>query len=171
MDTDSSLLQSEIHWDSPPKFDEYPDEEKIVIHKVIENTNDEFVEIEKKFVTILDKVDGLDSIDGVLNVGKKAINVCPSLGFEVSQFIDPFWEFIEDFASSKSCVSYLTMKIVPLIFEDFFLEFGFGKINLKFKMEADKVRRIQLYKLEDEFLQAEENDADWKFILLTNIVF
>jgi hypothetical protein len=51
---------------------------------------DEFVEIEKKFVIALDKVDGLDSIDDVLNLGKKAINVCPSLGFEVSQFIDPF---------------------------------------------------------------------------------
>ncbi|KAI8550345.1 hypothetical protein RHMOL_Rhmol06G0098300 [Rhododendron molle] len=36
----------------------------------------------------------------------------------------------------------------------------FEKINLKYKIDADKFRQIQLYKLEDEFFQAGENDAN-----------
>ncbi|KAG5545861.1 hypothetical protein RHGRI_018127 [Rhododendron griersonianum] len=31
----------EIDWESPPKFDEYPDEEEVVIHEVVENVKDE----------------------------------------------------------------------------------------------------------------------------------
>ncbi|KAG5521693.1 hypothetical protein RHGRI_034050 [Rhododendron griersonianum] len=36
-----SRLWLEIDWESPPKFDEYPDEEEVVIHEVEENVKDE----------------------------------------------------------------------------------------------------------------------------------
>ncbi|KAG5534585.1 hypothetical protein RHGRI_022636 [Rhododendron griersonianum] len=41
LDTNLSPFQLEIDWESPPKFDEYPDEEEVVIHKVEENVKDE----------------------------------------------------------------------------------------------------------------------------------
>ncbi|KAG5562938.1 hypothetical protein RHGRI_005616 [Rhododendron griersonianum] len=50
---------------------------------------------------------------------------------------------------------------IDFIFEDSSLQFGIRKINLRYKIDADKLRRIQLYKLEDEFLQDGENDAEW----------
>ncbi|KAI8570771.1 hypothetical protein RHMOL_Rhmol01G0062700 [Rhododendron molle] len=43
----------------------------------------------------------------------------------------------------------------PLFLEDC-LQFQVGKINLKYKLDVDKLRRKQIYKLEDEFLQAGE---------------
>ncbi|KAG5516080.1 hypothetical protein RHGRI_036955 [Rhododendron griersonianum] len=41
LDTNLSPFQLEIDWESPPKFDEYPDEEEVVIHEVEENVKDE----------------------------------------------------------------------------------------------------------------------------------
>src|SRR5271156_3368043 len=52
-------------------------------------------------------------------------------------------------------------EIVPLLFEES-SKFKIEKINLKYKIDADKLRRIQLYKLEDEFLQEGGNDTEWK---------
>lgn len=59
-------------------------------------------------------------------------------------------------------------EIVLLIFEDL-SKFRFEKINIKYKINADRQRRIRLFQLsshaelEDEFSQAEENDADGDF--------
>ncbi|KAG5561167.1 hypothetical protein RHGRI_004252 [Rhododendron griersonianum] len=41
LDTNLSPFQLEIDWESPPKFDEYPDDEEVVIHEVEENVKDE----------------------------------------------------------------------------------------------------------------------------------
>ena len=82
-----------------------------------------------------------------------------------NEYVDPFWEFFEDTKSpfvsiEKEGEFALLMKIIPSEFQDSFVKFGYGKINLKYKINADKIQRLLLYKLEDEFLQAGENDAD-----------
>ncbi|KAG5546361.1 hypothetical protein RHGRI_018515 [Rhododendron griersonianum] len=49
----------EIDWESPPKFDEYPDEEEVVIHEVEENVKDEPMEeiiAEENIVPVAGKI-------------------------------------------------------------------------------------------------------------------
>ncbi|KAG5546447.1 hypothetical protein RHGRI_018584 [Rhododendron griersonianum] len=77
-----------------------------------------------------------------------------------------FWEFIEHAGSKGPWISFLKQRTIPLITEDFSFKVKFEKINLKFKIDADKVRRNQLHKLEDEFLQDGENDAEWKWFII-----
>lgn len=61
---------------------------------------DEFVDacikvVMEKKVAILEKVYGLNSFDGVLKSEKMAINVCTWLGLEISEYVDPFFKFVE----------------------------------------------------------------------------
>lgn len=60
------------------------------------------------------------------------------------QFLDPFWEFLEDFASTKSRISCLTLEIASLFSEES-SKSRFEKINLKYKTDADKERRIKFF--------------------------
>ncbi|KAG5562961.1 hypothetical protein RHGRI_005635 [Rhododendron griersonianum] len=81
-----------------------------------------------------------------------------------SQFVDHFWKYFEAAAKKNIWIAYLEQVVannIAFIFPDSSLQFGVRKINLRYKIDADKVRRIQLYKLEDEFLQDGENDAEW----------
>ncbi|KAG5529493.1 hypothetical protein RHGRI_030025 [Rhododendron griersonianum] len=125
------MIPKKILKESPPKFDEYADDEfEICQANVIE---DVLVAIQEGETVgkILDCSDEINSPDST--VVKENIWI--------------------------AYVEKIGKKILTFIFQDSSLQFEFGKINLKYKIDADMIRRIQLHKLEDEFLQAELNDA------------
>ncbi|KAG5530834.1 hypothetical protein RHGRI_025710 [Rhododendron griersonianum] len=181
-----SRLWLEIDWESPPKFDEYPDEEEAVIHEVEENVKDEPMKeiiAEEDIVQVAGKIARAEPMVGLVPncasasfwcnkelssilVGK---NINPS--YMEALILDTTNEinaklFCKIHKHNRLISSFsedqieLSKDIVLVIFEDCSFKFRFEKINLKNKLDADKFRQIQLYKLEDEFLQDGENDAE-----------
>ena len=58
-----------------------------------------------------------------------------------TEFFDPFWEFIEDSVCKNIWIAHLDRiwkEIVPLLFEES-SKFKIEKINLKYKIDADKL--------------------------------
>ncbi|KAG5520932.1 hypothetical protein RHGRI_033480 [Rhododendron griersonianum] len=74
LDTNLSPFQLEIDWESPPKFDEYPDEEEVVIHEVEENVKDEPMKeiiAEENIVPVAGKIaraEPMNALIGALNI-------------------------------------------------------------------------------------------------------
>ncbi|KAG5561459.1 hypothetical protein RHGRI_004490 [Rhododendron griersonianum] len=121
--------------ESPPRFDEYADDEFEICET---NVIEDIVHVAIQEDGIIGKI-----IDGS---GETKFMSLDSTVVKKNIWI--------------AYIEKIGKKILAFIFQDSYLPFGFGKINLKYKIDADKLRRIQLYKLEDEFLQAEENDAE-----------
>lgn len=132
--TTNNIPDPVVDWSKPPVFDEE------LVEKITENQE----ELQEKVVSTLALLEkdleesiGFDSYkkleDGAID---KSAN----------DFVDPFWEFIEDSISKNIWIAHLGgiwKKIVPLLFEEF-SKFRFEKINLKYKIDADKKRFIKL---------------------------
>ncbi|KAG5532513.1 hypothetical protein RHGRI_026961 [Rhododendron griersonianum] len=135
------MTPEKILKESPPRFDEYADDEfEICEANVIEDIVHVAIQEDGTVGKIIDgsnetKFMSLDS-----TVVKKNIWIA----------------YFEQFVTNN----------IDFILPDSSLEFGVRKINLRYKIDADKLRWIQLYKLEDEFLQAGENDVEWELKII-----
>ncbi|KAG5555395.1 hypothetical protein RHGRI_012813 [Rhododendron griersonianum] len=183
-DNNTSSFQSEIDWESPPRFDEYADDEfKIceanfiqdIVHvaiqedgtvgKIVDGSSNETKFMSLDSCSSIDKSFATWKFSDWIDMGKnlKSDEIEIAWG---SQFMDHFWEYIEAAVKKNIWITYLEQIVtnnIDFIFEDSSLQFGVRKINVRYKIDADKLRRIQLYKLEDEFLQDGENDAEQKY--------
>ena len=67
------------------------------------------------------------------------------LDFGLYQAVELFLEFFDEFTSERPWFWCLKQEIIALIFEYSYLKFKFEKINLKYKIDADKVRCAKLF--------------------------